>query len=67
LDKYQLSKKECRTDEANWCTSGSACDVDTSGQHPDKFCCCSEDLCNQNVTFSHPENVDMMSECGRRG
>jgi activin receptor type-2B len=58
IQKYQLVKKNCTTvTEAGWCRED--CHIQT-GFNDDQFCCCSGDLCNQNVTFSDPSKVDNM-------
>ena len=60
IQKYQLVKKNCTTvTEAGWCRED--CHIQT-GFNDDQFCCCSGDLCNQNVTFSDPSKVDNMSK-----
>ena len=39
--------------------------VDTSSDQTPIFCCCNDDLCNENIVFTNPERVNMSGRFSR--
>ena len=56
---YELYSKGCHFSLLSRCDGRNECILDTSPEGRElTYCCCDGELCNVNVTYTHPENVD---------
>ena len=59
--QLELEAKGC-TDVDFGC-SDECVAMNDDGKQPPIECCCKGDVCNVNVTFTHPERVDLRRMC----